>query len=130
MDRVKALLPKVNPSQGHNRAFINACAEGHLEVVRLLLSIPGVDPADLDNSALKVATVYRPAYNWKLVRLLLQDDRVRKGYPIHKRSDYGKEILPVIRETIRLSKEETSVRFLINKMFIADIAKCIIDLLY
>ncbi len=65
--------PRVDPSANNNEVIGLASGNGHLEVVRLLLSHPKVNPSANDSYALKGAS--DKGYT-KIVKLLLSDPRV------------------------------------------------------
>lgn len=67
------LLIGIDPSANQNTGFINACGNGHLDIVELLINDIRVDPTALDNSALIDAC--REGY-FDIVKVLLQDGRV------------------------------------------------------
>ena len=73
---VRILLadPRVDPAYGGNYAFENACARGHIDVVRLLL--PRINPAADYNCAIELASSNGQV---NVVRLLLADPRVIRG---------------------------------------------------
>jgi hypothetical protein len=56
------------------RLIINASYHDNIDAVKYLLKNPNVDPTIEDNQALKYAVEYE---FWKVVELLLQDDRFR-----------------------------------------------------
>ena len=67
--KMKAVLKDgVDPSIGDNYAIRNASAEGHTEIVRLLLQDPRVDPTARDNMALRLAILNNHLDIVKLLR--------------------------------------------------------------
>ncbi|KAJ3301836.1 hypothetical protein HDU76_005623 [Blyttiomyces sp. JEL0837] len=61
LDVVKYLLSLesniIDPTACDNDAIQCAAAEGHLDVIKLLVSVPGVDASANDNFAIKTAAV-------------------------------------------------------------------------
>ena len=67
-----------DPTSLHNEGFRSACANGHYEIVFLLLQDSRINPADGPsyferNSSLKIACLNN---HWRIVELLLEDSRV------------------------------------------------------
>jgi ankyrin repeat protein len=85
-----ALENRVDPSTNDNYAIRRASANGHVEVVRLLLSDDRVDPSATDNYAIRRASANGHV---EVVRLLLSDGRVdpsaRNNYAIQFSSSNG-----------------------------------------
>jgi hypothetical protein len=79
-----------DPSAQANGAIRQASENGHIEVVRLLLTDPRVDPSALDNYAIRFASQNG---HLDVVRLLLTDPRVdpspRDNYAIRWVSEIG-----------------------------------------
>lgn len=55
-------------------SITDASRFGHIEMVKLLLKDPCVDPSYLNNLPIKMASIYRRT---EIVKLLLTDERVR-----------------------------------------------------
>ena len=55
------------------KLFLNACLDGYINFVKLLLQDPRVNPSDKDNKAIRLASKYGRI---EVVKLLLQDTRV------------------------------------------------------
>ena len=91
---------RADPAAVHNQAIQMASKNGHAEVVRMLLDDPRTNPAARDNEAIRIASRYghieivrmfladgradpadviRNASNDQVIRLLLQDERVRSA---------------------------------------------------
>jgi len=70
---VESLLSKVDPSDNYNEAIQDASENGHVEVVRLLLTDDRVDPSDQHNHPIRWAS---SKGHIEVVRLLLADSRV------------------------------------------------------
>lgn len=88
--------------------FIEACKNGNLEVVRLLLNDPRVGPSAKDNYAIRLAS-----YNGHLevVRLLLSDSRVdpsaRENFAIRWASERGHlEVVRLLLSDLRVDPSE------------------------
>lgn len=53
LDTLTFLLQRnIDPSENSNRSIQLACENGHLEIVKLLLSHPKVDPSAVNNRAI------------------------------------------------------------------------------
>jgi len=65
---VKILLPRLDPSSNDNVALLAACRGGNLKIVDLLLNDPRVDPSANNNGALVIASEYG---HLKVVKRLL-----------------------------------------------------------
>ena len=63
----------VDVSANDNYAIRSASLNGHVEVVKALLSSPNVDPSALKSEALRSAVERN---NFGVVKLLMEDDRV------------------------------------------------------
>jgi len=94
-----------DPSTDNNYAIRWASGNGHLEVVRLLLSDPRVDPSVNNNYAIRRASENG---HTKIVRLLLVDPRVdpsaNNNYAIRRASGNGH--LEVVRLLLDCSHSE------------------------
>jgi ankyrin repeat protein len=64
---------RIDPSLRNNYAFRWACENGHIEVVRMLLTDERVDPTDFNNYAIRLASCFG---HTEVVRTLLTDERV------------------------------------------------------
>ena len=74
IDELKRLLDKgVDPSAYNNTAIRSASENGHLEIVKLLLTDKRVDPSDGSNYAIIYASLHG---HLEVVKLLLTDKRV------------------------------------------------------
>jgi len=76
-----------DPSADDNYAIKYASENGHLEVVKLLLQDPRVDPID-NNYAIQVASKNSHS---EVVKLLLQDPRVKTSLPKEHLIKYQKQ---------------------------------------
>jgi ankyrin repeat protein len=103
LDIVKDLLSKcVDPSDCNNAAICCASHNGHLEVVKLLLTNKRVDPSDCNNYAIRFASING---HIEVVKLLLQDSRVDpsayNNFALHLASFKGHyEVVKLLKSTI------------------------------
>ena len=105
---VASLLLSVDPSVDNNHAIKSASLFGQLEVVRLLLEDPRVDPNECHlNSPLELACDHG---HIEIVRLLLTDSRVDpsvgNNFPIQTASHFGYvEIVRLLLEDSRVNPD-------------------------
>ena len=94
-------LKNINPASYNNLAIIRACDNGHVEVVKLLLTDPRVNPADRGNVAF-----IRACENGRVevVKLLLTNPRVD----------------PVVRDNIAFIKACENGRVEVVKLLLTD----------
>ncbi|KAJ3268041.1 hypothetical protein HDV01_003513 [Terramyces sp. JEL0728] len=70
---VKYLMDYVEPYESNNLAIRQACINGNVDIIKLLLDDSRVDPSDHDNEAIKYASYFG---HLKVVEMLLSDPRV------------------------------------------------------
>lgn len=108
--------PRVDPSALDNEAIRGASETGIAEVIELLLRDPRVDPSANNNESIgNAVSAYYDVRGFmdkgmcnddfcqdhlKVVRLLLQDERVRLGFMNHKTMDESvlDVVLPILEE--------------------------------
>ena len=64
---------RINPADQNNLAFISACINGKIDIVKLLLKDKRINPADQDNYAFIYAC---REGNFDIVKLLFNDKRI------------------------------------------------------
>lgn len=86
-----------NPAYQDNYPIRYASAGGYYTIVKILLSLNGVNPSDLNNSAIVMAYYYK---HKDIVELLLNDKRVKNSLSKYDLKRYKKYIKFDIRESL------------------------------
>jgi hypothetical protein len=90
-----------DPSENDNQPIIEASGSGHLNVVKLLLKDPRVDPSAQGNWAIRRAYIYRYP---DITKFLLKQPAVLKSLSLEDRKKFKNIKKQIIKETMRLEE--------------------------
>ncbi|GAG99921.1 unnamed protein product [marine sediment metagenome] len=73
------IIEKIDTKPALEHLLINSCIYNSVEAAEIILDKDLIDPSINNNRPLKLA---RQHQSFKIIQLLLRDERVRKGWPV------------------------------------------------